>query len=162
MKICTVEGCTRPVHAQSMCKAHYQRWRRHEDVTADQPVRKAQPRISDTCSVDGCDRAIHAKGLCQTHYRRQLKHGVPLAGRLIAEPVIHTYNAAHRWVTQVNGPANIHSCVGCGQSAEQWTYDNGDPEEMLDKRGSRYSTDPNHYQPMCLSCTKRWVNATAT
>lgn len=39
IKICSVDGCSRPFHAREWCLAHYSRWRRHGNLReADQVV----------------------------------------------------------------------------------------------------------------------------
>ena len=42
MRMCSVDGCDRPVYARGWCHAHYTRWRKYGDVTYD--GRKARAR----------------------------------------------------------------------------------------------------------------------
>lgn len=37
-RLCGLEVCVRPHHAEGLCRPHYQRWRRTGDVRADCPI----------------------------------------------------------------------------------------------------------------------------
>ena len=74
--ICSVEGCTKPVHALGMCAMHYRRVRLYGDPGGAEPLLDTEAN-SKICSVDGCDRPVLAKGLCNMHYQRNRKHGSP-------------------------------------------------------------------------------------
>lgn len=63
-----------------------------------------------------------------------------------------SYAGAHARVRRQRGSASSHPCVGCEFMADQWAYDNSDPNELTDDKGRRYSSDPNHYVPMCRPC----------
>lgn len=80
--------------------------------------------------------------LCTKHWRT-------LTGTYVSRPL--TYNAAHKRVYRLHGPARARACVQCGQPAAHWAYDNLDPNERTAREG-RYSPDPEHYQPMCQPC----------
>lgn len=62
------------------------------------------------------------------------------------------YEAAHRRVYRIHGRAIEHPCFYCGLPALQWAYDHDDPDEMVNKRGNRYSANPEHYKPLCFNC----------
>lgn len=66
-RICSVDGCGKPLFARGWCSMHYTRWRENGDhlYGANKP---------SVCSVDGCYRAIVSKTMCDMHYRRELKH----------------------------------------------------------------------------------------
>jgi len=60
-RVCSVQGCGKPFHAQGLCKNHYQhRW---------------QQAQTEPCSVDGCNRPRRGRGLCAMHHKRWKKHG---------------------------------------------------------------------------------------
>jgi hypothetical protein len=65
-----------------------------------------------------------------------------------------TYYAMHQHLWAVRGKASAHPCVRCGKQAQDWAYDNTDPDERRDtkRNGSAYSLDVERYQPMCKSC----------
>lgn len=65
------------------------------------------------------------------------------------------YASAHDRVHAAKGSARDYDCVACGDAAEQWAYDNADPNERLEG-GLAFSASPDHYQPMCQSCHKRF------
>jgi hypothetical protein len=42
-RLCTVEGCDKPVEAWGWCSGHYSRWQKHGDVVAERPLRRRAP-----------------------------------------------------------------------------------------------------------------------
>lgn len=73
-RICSIEGCDKPVVARGWCRTHYSRWQRRRDPFA--------VRITpDICSIEGCNKPHNARGWCKMHYSRWSKHGHPAAGR---------------------------------------------------------------------------------
>ncbi|MGV0949396.1 MAG: hypothetical protein ACOYB3_01900 [Azonexus sp.] len=54
------------------------------------------------------------------------------------------------------GKASEHAC-GCGETAQDWCYLGGDPDELLDGT-LRYSTKREFYKPMCRACHRRYDN----
>jgi hypothetical protein len=73
---CSIEGCSNPVRARSLCARHYERKRRYGD-----PLAGAPGRPLSTCSVDGCDRPAYTRGWCPMHYARWTRHGDPLVNQ---------------------------------------------------------------------------------
>jgi hypothetical protein len=66
-RICSVDGCGKPIKASGLCNTHYaKRWR------AKQPL----------CSEPGCSNAKVSRGLCDAHYRKVLN----AKGRKIGRP----------------------------------------------------------------------------
>ncbi len=63
-----------------------------------------------------------------------------------------SYRQAHFRVIDARGPATEHECRRCGGQAQQWAYDHLDIDEKFNAAGEVYSTDPDHYIPMCRSC----------
>lgn len=73
-----------------------------------------------------------------------------------------TYHAVHVRIWKARGKAAAHLCAnGCGRQAAHWAYDHKDPYEITgwsnqgrDKRRVpvRYSTNLNHYTPLCRPC----------
>ena len=70
--ICSFEGCNRPHSCKSLCKVHYNMWKK-------KGVLKSIKNITDQkyCSVEGCEKKYNSKGFCKNHYKRFLKHGTP-------------------------------------------------------------------------------------
>jgi hypothetical protein len=63
------------------------------------------------------------------------------------------YETMHRRVRSERGPASNHPCVDCDEQAQDWSYDNQDPDELFDLRiGCAFSLDTAHYQPRCKLC----------
>jgi len=97
-----------------------------------------------TCKVDGCDRNRDSRGWCSTHMRRwRASH---------PEVVIVSYQAAHRRVVAHFGSAGQHLCVDCGNPATDWSYNHGDPDELLTRHDRPYSLKLDYYSPRCRSC----------
>ncbi|SCG69604.1 hypothetical protein GA0070609_4427 [Micromonospora echinaurantiaca] len=73
-----------------------------------------------------------------------------------------TYDGAHNRVKAQRGSASLYTCR-CGNQAEDWAYSHADYDEraMIKGREARkpYSTNPDHYSPMCRPCHKRFDNA---
>lgn len=63
-----------------------------------------------------------------------------------------SYGAIHTRLAVARGSARTHACVDCGGSADQWSYDHDDPDEMISSLGHPYSGDLDHYLPRCCSC----------
>jgi hypothetical protein len=65
------------------------------------------------------------------------------------------YVTVHLRLARLRGPASARSCESCGQPAQQWAYDHQDPAELVEYRNGRlmpYSTDVEHYRPLCTTC----------
>jgi hypothetical protein len=110
------------------------------------------------CAIDDCEspafRLRH--GLCLMHNGRRQRTGDPLAApkRGRAAWLDHVgYYPAHQRVVRERGPAHTHPCVDCGKPARHWSYEDGDPAEILwEERGLRYSLDLAYYSPRCVRC----------
>lgn len=158
---CSVEGCDRQHYAKGLCQMHWNRQHRHGDVGVAGYIR---PPYEAICQVEGCEEPHTSKGYCNTHYRRQLKRG-----SLDLPPVQYrygpdhpqwkerpSYHSAHRRVDRDRGLAATFSCVACGETALQWSYDHSDPDELVSQTGNSkgclYSADVTRYEPKCRSC----------
>jgi hypothetical protein len=66
-----------------------------------------------------------------------------------------TYTGMHKRLFYDKGKASAHSCVDCGNRAQEWSYDGGCPDELhevLEKKPIAYSTDQSKYSPRCRPC----------
>lgn len=109
---------------------------------------------------------------CSTEYKRQWKlaHGyVPRDRRPPVTPkrkpqreLSTTYGAVHLRLRAVRGSATAQNCWHCGLPAEHWAYDHADPDELIELRHgdrrveTRYSTNLDHYIPLCVPCHSRY------
>jgi hypothetical protein len=110
-RICTVEGCTRPQSARTLCGGHYTRWSRFGSVGADRPLRSRKPIAA--CSVDGCDRPCHTRGWCKSHYLRWYKTGdVGIDVPLVSPPDRGGITAQGYRVVKVEGHPNARKSDG--------------------------------------------------
>lgn len=119
------------------------------------------------CVAPDCDRTdVHCRGLCDMHYSRWRRHRdvtVKLPHRSGSshprwKDQIPGYEAAHRRVKKLWGPASRYPCIGdCGAVGFHWCYDGTDPEQNYGPRSrgqgkSFYSAWPEFYMPMCRKC----------
>lgn len=60
------------------------------------------------------------------------------------------YSSLHKRL----GKASEHLCVGCGQQASEWAFDNKEPYLLRTNNGrlSKYYPDVSRYSPMCRKC----------
>ncbi|MEU1510905.1 hypothetical protein ABZ490_01920 [Streptomyces sp. NPDC005811] len=61
---------------------------------------------------------------------------------------ISEYNAAHRRVVEVKGPASHKPCSFCGTRAAEWAYNHQDPAEIY-RDGYLWSESTAYYLPLC-------------
>ncbi|QAB18703.1 hypothetical protein Leucomu_12995 [Leucobacter muris] len=153
---CMVATCERDAATRRMCTLHYGRWRKHGDPLVTKPRRKR------SCSLDECTTVALAKGLCSKHYARARTHGDPRAmapsGRPIKGAEI-THAGIHKRLLRQRGKAAAYKCVDCGGPANEWSYDNSDPEELQEYLGDSlcaYSLSLDHYEPRCTPCHRRF------
>lgn len=170
---CAIEGCEKPRGWREWCKNHGWRWRKYGDPEA--PLRKPgiDYQVAATCQVDGCDTRAHAHKYCSKHLTRWKKHGdpnhiEPIRGRPWKgdQP---TWGAIHKRLSRKFGPAKTHPCVDCGETAREWSYLGGCPDELMEEvKGStlRYSENLWLYVPRCVQChrvnDKSWVTRQRT
>lgn len=62
-----------------------------------------------------------------------------------------TYDQIHAGLHYFRGRASTHSCISCGKSASQWSYQHTG-EAVRDADGYTYCLDLAQYAPMCRSC----------
>lgn len=75
-------------------------------------------------------------------------------GTLLKPPA---YKTVHNRMTKQFGSARNYECVDCGEQALQWSYNGGDPKELVQRTGPSntplaYSADPSYYSPRCKRC----------
>lgn len=158
-RTCSIEDCDRKHNARGLCITHYSRWRLTGSARPDDPV---QPRgLHTSCVADGCDRTdLAAFGLCVKHWNRQRKSGTlddpPPKATGANDPGWKgdnvVYRSLHTRLTRERGHAASHQCVDCGDQANDWSYDNADPDEKVSPEGMAYSTDLSRYAPRCRRC----------
>jgi hypothetical protein len=76
VKLCSVEGCDKPVRHRSLCSGHYERWRRYKDVKPHIPL--GRNVTAAVCMVPRCKKPHKAKGFCAAHYMNWKRCGNPL------------------------------------------------------------------------------------
>lgn len=153
-KFCSVDGCGGKFYCKSLCNKHYGRLQAHGD-----PL-KVITQTKTKCSVGECDAMQHAHGYCPPHLYRYKKYGNPLE----AGPGRHSgrkrmdqpsYTGMHKRLFYDRGKASAHQCVDCGSQAQEWSYDGGCPNEILEVlviEPIPYTTDQTKYSPRCIKC----------
>lgn len=155
-KKCGREGRIR----KGLCDAHYFRLRRNGNVGVPAVAVKTPGAV---CSIERCGKPHVAVGYCQMHYTRYRRHGDPSITRKTTLRYGEAnsmwrgadvgYHGLHIRVRKALGRASDFLCP-CGAQAAEWAYDHGDPNERSSPQGA-YSTDLDHYQPMCVRCHRR-------
>ena len=106
------------------------------------------PRLPKSC--EGCDTECMMKKLqrfCTADCANKAQFG----------KTVVSYGSGHDRVRYSRGSASQHPCVDCGQCADEWSYNGGDPDERTGEPGRpgagfAYSLDPSYYVPRCVSC----------
>jgi hypothetical protein len=160
MTTCTIDGCTNPHEARGWCLKHYKRWRKTGNPVKIK-IAGIDYLIPKLCTIEGCDRKHVAKGYCSKHWLRWKRRGTPYevhrAGRPRGDEP--TWRAIHLRLHKDRGRAKGYACVDCGGQAAEWSYDRADPNELIGPQGRAmlaYSLDPDHYEPRCVPCHRRF------
>lgn len=174
-KQCESDGCTNRARTRSaaLCPKHYHRAYRTGSLELLAPPPRwvdlrgqrfgtltVMERVGSSwrCLCDcGRERILLAGDLNRT------REGISCTQRGCKKPPTPRlpnaeYRAAHTRIMRDKGKASQHSCVDCGTTAQQWSYDHQDTNELNSSSkgslGMPYSLDPNHYQPRCTKCHK--------
>mgnify|MGYP000269992262 CR=1 FL=1 len=157
---CEVDGCDRKSETRRYCSFHYGRYRKTGDPGQAMPEKVWQASRRKPCLASDCDRLGRTNGYCGLHIQRVRQHGspdvvLPKAGGIYLGDDAG-YLAAHDRVRKAYGLASSHSCQHCGGRASDWAYDHNDTGEKTGTHGRAsalaYSTNPDHYLPLCRSC----------
>lgn len=89
------------------------------------------------------------------HYYRWRRHGDPTVRNILTAGESVSYRGLHWRLEWERGKARDHTCP-CGELAEHWAYDHGDPGERTDDHGMRYTTNLDAYTPRCVPCHRRY------
>lgn len=159
--VCTVDDCGRKSFLRGWCKAHYERWRKGDEPIGE--IRSFEYHAGESCAADGCDRARRIREWCRAHYQMWRLTGVvpdgPVQPRSPRLPVVN-YFSLHQRLEKDLGKAAGYQCVDCSRQAQDWSYDNSDPDELICSRsGLAYSLDEDRYLPRCRSCHAKFDGA---
>lgn len=160
-KLCKIDGCTKPKKGRGWCAMHWRRWRNYGDPMFVK--KRVAHNKKGPCSVSGCERKYHANGYCSYHGYRMKKYGDPLAegpgrGAGRNRMAVPSYTGMHKRIFYDRGRAANHTCVDCAQQAEEWSYDGGCPNEIIENVNGvilSYSVDQGRYSPRCKKCHRR-------
>jgi len=155
---CTIDDCDTHEKARGWCYRHYRLWKLYGDPNYQ------KPKLTDE------DR-LNAHGTMMA-YTAHIRLKVPIcepcrnARRVYAgtkRPYIEelaTYESIHKKLQSHRGSATAHTCP-CGKRAEEWAHIQTD-QQVVDKRGRRYSRDIQDYEPRCVPCHRRMDRALVT
>ena len=100
-RVCTIDGCCKPVVARGWCATHWARWRKYRNPTfPDQRITKKKK-----CSLYGCADIVHARGYCRSHYSQWRAHGDPNIRKK------HKNGAVRRWIKDFAAPHVGTECL---------------------------------------------------
>ncbi len=108
----------------------------------------------DSCLIEQCGGKPVGRGYCKKHYLRLWRRGTT---EKFKYDYSEKYVAVHMRVSRINGKASDSLCADCESQAEDWSYDNQDPDELMVMRNGsniKYSAKPEHYEPRCRRCHK--------
>lgn len=126
------------------------------------PGRAAQDRHAQwLCICDCGNTALVRTGYLTGGYSTRCRScaiRVAQAARTLPDAEV-TYNAVHFRLRDQRGRASVHTCA-CGERAEQWAYQHGDPQERMSlmprsRRPARllgFTPNLDAYAPMCAPC----------
>lgn len=171
-RTCSIDGCDRWHDSHGFCHVHVYRWRKYGDPLAPGVH---LPREGRFCSITDCGRQVYCRGWCSLHYSRWQRSGAdpthprrpgskggPTHPRWRGDDI--DYLHFHQRLNYARGNPGDHACVACGGPSQEWAYDHADPNEKVELRGkflTAFSTDFDHYKPMCISCHRTMDKAFA-
>lgn len=103
IRLCSIEGCGKPVRGNGLCIGHYHRAKRYGSPTGRPAPR---PKAVRPCSIEGCDLPHKGLGYCWKHLRRFRASGDPLL-------VIVLPNKTDEYIAQICAPgaASKADCI---------------------------------------------------
>lgn len=168
---CTVDDCTKGAHRKEYCYAHYMKdWRygtptpQHAPTWEDLTGRRygtlvAKARTDSGAWICACDcgETITRRVGDLNRYGNACTCGTTGKHYITDAP---GYGSAHGRVRSTHGAASNYQCITCGDRAYHWSYDHTDADELTYEyepgKVIAYSAKPEHYQPRCVPCHKRY------
>ena len=166
---CSVTDCARPIKRKGLCYGHYMKaWRygtptptfapKHDDLAG-----RTFGDLTVLARVGNAWRCACSCGAESITRSGDLNRGTASS---CGDSVAHHrrddigYTAAHDRVRRDRGLVQTNACTDCGAQARHWSYDHADPNEMhathLSANPIAYSNNPEHYEPRCVPCHKRF------
>ena len=96
-------------------------------------------------------------GLCAGHYTMQARYGEIRDWHYRWGE--GGYIPTHAMLRRHRGRPETHSCADCDATAQEWSYDGGDPDEQIDPtRGTAFTRNLDAYSPRCIRCHRFYDN----
>lgn len=169
-RTCSLSDCDKPLKRAGYCYGHYMKTWRYGTPTPKFASRAADligQRFGTLVVVDRVEQHWHC--VCDCGETRKVATGdLNRTGgsATCGNRTEHYrrddagYTAAHERCRSDRGRVNLHDCIGCGRTAQHWSYNHDDPDERqalgLSANPVAYSLKPEHYSPRCVSCHKRF------
>jgi hypothetical protein len=148
--MCKVAVCDRDEASLGLCGSHYARQVR----TGSPGTTAIGPALPQGFKPGHPPMGAFVTGHIGNTNNRGKHNGLPRREAWIG------YGAAHDRLRRDRGPASGYTCVDCGNSAQDWSYNHRDPNEYADSRLNghgtltqvTYSGDGAYYDPRCKPC----------
>lgn len=170
---CVIDGCEKPIRSIGLCYSHYMKQHRYGTPTPEHASRRrdltglvvgeltVRSLAEDGLWICDCTCGATTKtraGDLNRGSARSCGNGRLHRRHLRAERI--EYYAVHDRIRRDRGIPTVHPCVDCGRNAEQWSYNHGDPNELISaargSEGSPYSMDDRFYEPRCVPCHRAY------
>ncbi|WP_214103944.1 hypothetical protein [Acrocarpospora catenulata] len=106
-RVCSIDGCERPIWSRGLCGMHYQRRRAYGDANRVPPRWERRP-----CAVEGCEERARDLGRCPRHaakFRRDRRRTLKIPSPETMIALAEAGEAARRW------RAEAEEVLGCRQ-----------------------------------------------
>lgn len=118
-KICSTDGCNKPIHGRGLCNTHYAGWLRSENKNRESAI------TPETCAIDGCEKPAKTRNWCVAHYTRYQRHGHPLASAKPKTPRFCSVDSCER----------KHYAKDLCHMHWQRSWKHGNPDTVMQIRG---------------------------
>lgn len=163
----SVEECEKPIKCLGFCYGHYMKNWRYGTPTPEHGSRRQDlggMRFGSLVAVKPVESTSWSC-VCDCGATTIVRTGDLNAGTTTScgDGKIHRrhlrsdivgYWAIHDRLRRDRGKPG--TCVDCGGPASEWSYDHGDPNELVSESGSSrgfaFSLDLDHYVPRCVRC----------
>ena len=162
MKVCSIEGCDRPVNARGWCKPHYRRWARWGDSTYDALtlVNRLDRKINRTLGCWLWTGALNDMGYPQIQQNGTRRYAHRIMHELHIGPIPEGYDIDHLCSTPACvRPSHLEAVTRSENMKRMWQR--GERERATHcKHGHEFTADNTYRQAAsggrgCVTCRRR-------